>query len=279
MLAHFHAKGSFSEALIFSALVDVARKEDSTSSLVDNFQFSIGGSKEHNVFNFSAADDTWCVSEEATGSYSIQEAIAMLSDSSDGHIPRGAKAKAIRTFSSVQEAMEEVESTEKGKIVTANDIGCVLGSFILLHSLGIETATCAPLPLNDFLSSQDSDIVKEQLLVGLPVHTRPTQNASPKCGAYFGIAILKALTENSAVLSTNHTSLIRKIGRATTRSGGAVTVYVGETHTDKIQINLHESELWETDNLIQMEANLDDTTGENLGFVIELLLKNGAADA
>ena len=37
--------------------------------------------------------------------------------------------------------------------------------------------------------------------------------------------------------------------------------------------------LWISDSITHLETNLDDTTGENLAFVVELLLNNGAIDA
>jgi len=43
--------------------------------------------------------------------------------------------------------------------------------------------------------------------------------------------------------------------------------------------NIDIDELWTHDQILHMETNLDDTTGEHLGFVIELLMKAGALDA
>jgi uncharacterized protein (DUF111 family) len=66
------------------------------------------------------------------------------------------------------------------------------------------------------------------------------------------------------------------IGELETRSSCQTDITSSQGN---MAVPVYESHLWISDSITHLETNLDDITGENLAFVVELLLQNGAIDA
>jgi hypothetical protein len=176
----------------------------------------------------------------------------------------------------------------------------IIGIIEILESINVKTISYSSLPICHGGSNNDyNSRLLLQLLSGgmsVNVHTHNTSSNDPHVdiSCIVGVAILKVLTTtvykdyqaNKSSFS-DPSFILQGIGSGIDKSNDRrVSVFFGETGTDsskrKEDTNkeiLSPPSLWNMDNVTQMEANLDDTTGENLAFVIEQLMCHGAIDA
>ena len=176
--------------------------------------------------------------------------------------------------------------------IATESIVQILGTLLCLYSIGVSSVSFNPIPLGNGSRPSLSQALIMKLLVGMDTCPNTTGSTDSTLSTPAGIAILRALTEQPH----SHQQIpmvLRKtgVGASEVNTAGIVHILVGEPISKTsdetatsikgsyVRRNTFQSDLWISDSLTQMETNLDDTTGETLGHVIELLLQSGAMDA
>ena len=177
----------------------------------------------------------------------------------------------------------------------------VIAVLICLESMGVQEVTCSPLPLIRHTSKTSSNgyifDLAEKLAID-PTMTMildETMTSASFLSTVFGIALLRVLTgTNKSQISCTKPMIVQKYGHGFDNEDSklSVSIVFGMTENrehatePKIMIsnyeNTHmprEDSLFYSDQVAHLETNLDDISGENLAFAIELLLKHGAIDA
>jgi uncharacterized protein (DUF111 family) len=172
----------------------------------------------------------------------------------------------------------------------------VLGTLLLLFEMGITRFSYSPIPFQSVPFSY-----AKHLLVDMAVSMEDNEANRSAESTPFGLALLRILSRTNRfkepfpLESLSPRMMLRGVGRGTTAflfTDMSVSVAISEvasnekvqnsntsTSNDNIESQRFESRLWMQDIVTHMETNLDDITGENLAFIIDLLLQNGAIDA
>jgi uncharacterized protein (DUF111 family) len=170
----------------------------------------------------------------------------------------------------------------------------VLGTLLLLFEMGITRFSYSPIPIQSVPLSYT-----KHLLVDMAVSMEDNEANRSAESTPFGLALLRILSRTNRfkepfpLESLSPRMILRGVGRGTTAflfTDMSVSVAISEvasnekvqnsdTSNDNIESQRFESHLWMQDIVTHMETNLDDITGENLAFIIDLLLQNGAIDA
>ena len=213
---------------------------------------------------------------------------------STSSLPDWVQQRAQKAFKLLAEAIAKVQrigSMMDAKIAIESIVQ-ILGTFLCLYSIGVSSVSFNPIPLGNGSRPSLSQALIMELLVGMDTCPNITGSTDSTLSTPAGIAILRALTEQ-AHSRQQIPMVLRKIGvgGSDENTAGIVRILVGEPisktsdemapsiNESYVRRNTFESDLWISDSLTHMETNLDDTTGETLGHVIELLLQNGAMDA
>jgi uncharacterized protein (DUF111 family) len=234
----------------------------------------------------------------------IYNAITFTSSLPDWVLRKALKAN--RLLAEAIAKVERIDSLMDAEISTQSIVQ-ILGTLLCLHSIGVTSVSYNPIPLGSAESGSGSEpslcsqALIMELLLGMATCPNTTGSADSTLSTPAGIAILRALTEQQPHSHSKQIPMVlRKIGAgrasAEENTAGIVRILVGEPISRTMSVsddeptpspineshlcrNTLESDLWVSDSLTHMETNLDDTTGETLGHVIELLLQNGAMDA
>ena len=169
----------------------------------------------------------------------------------------------------------------------------VIATLLCLDSMGVRKVSCSPLPMcTSDESSKAVDIVTE-LLFGMTINPVVTTNFDDDnpcsytsvLSTTIGIALLRVLTGVYMSQRSLITPIVlQKSGRGVNdKTDIKVSIIIGfvDSHDFGISesISKRDSPLFNSDHVAHLETNLDDISGENLAFAIELLLQNGAIDA
>lgn len=184
-----------------------------------------------------------------------------------------------------------------------------VGVLLCLHSMGVERISCTSIPQHPFHSSGSGNSMEKraldhamtkELLLGMAVC--PTSDTTPTTP--LGVALLRVLSgahrsdrcqpvslilhasgSGKRVLSDsddNHHTIPMNLLVGEPEAPSSSNATATTTTTALIKDNTkkyYESTRWLSDTVTHLESNLDDTTGENLAYVVELLLDHGAMDA
>jgi uncharacterized protein (DUF111 family) len=213
---------------------------------------------------------------------------------STSSLPNWVQQKAQKAFRLLAEAIAKVQRLDSMMVtkIATESIVQILGTLLCLHSIGVSSVSFNPIPLGNGSRPSLSQALIMELLVGMDTCPNTTGSTDSALSTPAGIAILRTLIEQPH----SHQQIpmvLRKtgVGGSEENTAGIVRILVGEPISKKcdetapsingshVRRNTFESDLWISDSLTHMETNLDDTTGETLGHVIELLLQNGAMDA
>lgn len=189
-------------------------------------------------------------------------------------------AKSI--FSKLAQAEAKVHGTTV-EAVHFHEVGAVdaivdiVGAAIGVELLGLDRVVCSPIPTGSGTVKCEHGIMPvpapatAELLVGVPLAnceevgelTTPT-----------GAAILTTLAESFGPLPAMR---IERCGFGAGRRDGlkrpnVLRLIVGESSEERFEASD------EADRVVVLEANLDDATGEQVGYACELLFKAGALD-
>lgn len=196
-------------------------------------------------------------------------------------LPAVAKDQAKQIFTRLAEAEAKVHGTTPDK-VHFHEVGAVdaivdvVGSVMGLYRLGIERVICSPIPTGSGTIACDHGVMPipapatAELLTGVPLaETDEAGELTTPTGA----AILTTLAERFGPLPA---MTVRRVGvGAGSRDGRSrpniLRLFVGETAERRDAAE-------QADEIVVLEANLDDATGEQIGHSFDALLAAGALD-
>jgi len=179
-------------------------------------------------------------------------------------------------------------------------IFCVIATLLCFDSMGVREVSCSPLPMMCCPSDSLGDDTLMELLFGMALNSGVTINvdggmrSASTLSTAIGISLLRVLTGVSGSQRSRITPIVlQKRGLGTDdKNTNLVSVVVGfedgnsgsdgsrpSARISQPKTNAPKSPLFKTDCVAHFETNLDDMSGENLAFAIELLLQNGAIDA
>ncbi len=189
------------------------------------------------------------------------------------------KDRARRIFTRLAEAEAKVHGSTIEK-VHFHEVGAVdaivdiVGASIAMERMGIERIVCSPIPTGSGTVKCDHGIMPvpapatAELLVGIPI--APCDEQAELCTPT-GAAILTTLADSFGPLPAMQTTTI----------GYGAGTREGKTRPNVIRVFLGEatgpSGLLE-DEIIVLEANLDDASGQQIGHAFEALFAAGALD-
>ncbi|MEE8558847.1 MAG: nickel pincer cofactor biosynthesis protein LarC [Myxococcota bacterium] len=165
--------------------------------------------------------------------------------------------------------LDEVHFHEVGGI---DALGDIVGTCLALESLGVERVVASPLPLGRGTVQTEHGLLPHpapatlELLRGIPTYPveQQEETVTPT-----GAAILAALAERFAPLPAIIADRIG-YGAGDDRKGGLPNL---------VRAVLAEGQpTLETDSIVVLETNLDDMNPEQLPFLVERLLEDGALD-
>ena len=206
-------------------------------------------------------------------------------------LPPVVKDRARRIFSRLAEAEAKVHGTTPDQ-VHFHEVGAVdaivdvVGSVIGLHRLGIERIICSPIPTGSGTIACRHGVMPvpapatAELLAGVPLaETDETGELTTPTGA----AILTTLADRFGPLPA---MTVQRVGfGAGTRDGqhrpNVLRLFVGEAAEIGGAAAAPEEQTATTqsaDEIVVLEANIDDATGEQIGHAFDALFSAGALD-
>ncbi len=199
----------------------------------------------------------------------------------DSKLPAGVKDRAIRIFTRLAEVeakvhgttIEEVHFHEVGAVDAMVD---VVGAVIGMELLGIQRIVCSPLPVGSGTVKCHHGVIPvpapatAELLRGVPLAAcdEPGELTTPT-----GAAILTTLADAYGPIPA---MTIRSSGYgAGTRDGttrpNVLRLLVGEAGGSAVDAE-------RVDEIVVLETNLDDATGQQVGHALDALFAAGAVD-
>jgi len=197
-----------------------------------------------------------------------------------GELPQPVAERAATVFTHLAEveaqihgtSTDDVELHEVGAIDAIVDVaGVVLG----LHLLGAEHITCQGLPLGSgWVTAAHGRLpvpapatLELMRRANMPVRRNPSDTETGELTTPTGAALLTVLAEHGAAPLHTVTKVGYGFGTREPAWPNAVRLIVGETNSDLL-----------SDQVVEIQTNLDDCSPEELGFSMERLLEAGALD-
>lgn len=307
-------KDGVNEEALFAASLDAAfvlnghesetvrRVKESISSVCDsigltpkevphswNFGRGPNGSASVEMLDMEHSFTSWTWRKLKSAQTSIED---WSIDPDSPKAPRWVRDSLLKLFTVILKC--ETEDDGDVKHLSASLI-CVIGTLLLCAEMGITQLLYSPIPIE----SVSSNLAKH-LLVNMDVCMVDNESCSAK-STPFGVALLRVLAGTSLskdamspLDSSSQRHILRGVGTGTTaflQTDSAVSIAIIEQVSNKKSFRKNDdasvnrenqrflSHLWMQDTITHMETNLDDITGENLAFIIDLLLQHGAVDA
>ena len=198
-------------------------------------------------------------------------------------ISEGAKKRALDIFSRIAQAEAQVHGTAVEE-VAFHEVGAldsiidIVGTAICLDILKPGRVTCGEIELGGGTVKCAHGVLPVPapatliLCKGLPVKTDgfSKEMTTPTGAAILAAVVTEFITGPAAFteISTGYGIGARKMDRP--------NVLRLSWREEKRAVT--EKELWKTEELVSLEANIDDMTGESLGFLMESLFEAGALD-
>ncbi len=193
-------------------------------------------------------------------------------------LPKPAQATAKLIFQALGEAEAAVHGVEIRKVhfheVGAVDSICdIVGAALGFHLLGIDQVQCSPINVGSGTVTADHGVMPvptpatARLLEGKPIYSSgPTMELTTPTGA----AIAAALSKNFGVMPAMH---LRATGfgagdKDFPQQANLLRILIGEA-----------SRAVEATTVSVIEANIDDTSPQVLGYALDKLMQVGALDA
>lgn len=177
----------------------------------------------------------------------------------------------------------------------------VAATLLCLYHMDIKEMSCSPLAVANFPPESSNVDIFMELLSGMVVNPAVTIDidnstwSASKLSIISGVALLRVLTGSNGSHRARITPLVleRRGWGACDDNLSHISLILGLSESfggDDQRNNCvrrlcqtkkrkRESDCFNSDHVAHMETNLDDISGENLAFAIELLLQNGAIDA
>jgi uncharacterized protein (DUF111 family) len=226
-------------------------------------------------------------------SISLPEMEEALSRKHQRQIPEWVKHTSLDIISELVKVEAKVRGLDEGDIeINKASIFHVLGIICCLHSMGVRRVSCTPIPYRGTdLNQSISAAITKELLLGMVVQAESLESPCPPPSTPLGVALLRVLSGvHRSERCQQAPMILRRTGSGNNSANNMmyVSLMVGEMEgssslqspsTSSSVTQNCESDLWLSDTITHLETNLDDTTGEILAFVIEMLLQHGAIDA
>ena len=189
-----------------------------------------------------------------------------------------AKNKAIDVYKCIGEAEAYVHGSTLDNIhfheVGSLDAMCdVVGCSLLFHMLSVDEIIASPIHVGNGTVKCAHGILPvpapatAKILEGVPFYTGNiyTELCTPT-----GAAILKTFATRFDCMPVMKVSKIGiGLGTKELEAANCVRIFYEEENTNSTPLS---------DSIIELSCNIDDMTGEDLGFLMEILFKNGALD-
>lgn len=189
------------------------------------------------------------------------------------------RARAMEVFTRLAEAEADAHGTSVEK-VHFHEVGAIdsivdiVGACLALERLGIESVHCSPVPTGSGVVQCEHGLMPvpapatARLLKGVPLAAceEPFELTTPT-----GAAILTTVSRSFGPLPA---MVIDRVGVGAGKRDG-------KTRPNILRVLIGEAAALpdeESDDIVALEANLDDATGEMLGHVSDLLFAAGALD-
>ena len=193
-------------------------------------------------------------------------------------LPEPVRVRSKAVFARLAEAEAKVHGTTIEK-VHFHEVGAVdaivdvVGAVAGLHRLGLDRVVCSPIPTGSGTVKCDHGIMPipapatAELLTGVPLAAcdEPGELTTPT-----GAAILTTLADEFGLLPAMRIEC--------TGFGAGSRDGRGRPNVLRLIIGESESATDERDEVVVLEANLDDATGEQLGHAFDRLFASGALD-
>ena len=204
--------------------------------------------------------------------------ISVLEHINSLQIDTEAKNKAIDVYKCIGEAEAYVHGSTLDNIhfheVGSLDAMCdVVGCSLLFHMLSVDEIIASPIHVGNGTVKCAHGILPvpapatAKILEGVPFYTGNiyTELCTPT-----GAAILKTFATRFDCMPVMKVSKIGiGLGTKELETANCVRIFYEEENTNSTPLS---------DSIIELSCNIDDMTGEDLGFLMEILLKNGALD-
>ncbi len=172
--------------------------------------------------------------------------------------------------------LENIHFHEVGSLDAMAD---VVGCCLLFHYLKPDRIICSPIHVGNGTVKCAHGILPvpapatAEILKGLPYYTG---NINSELCTPTGAAILKYFADSFSDMPPMAIQNIGYgIGNKQFDTANAVRVFIGDQYTAK---NIDNSYGYVSDNILEISCNLDDMTGEELGYAMDVLLEAGALD-
>ena len=188
------------------------------------------------------------------------------------------KNKAIDVYKCIGEAEAYVHGATLDNIhfheVGSLDAMCdVVGCSLLFHMLSVDEIIASPIHVGNGTVKCAHGILPvpapatAKILEGVPFYTG---NINTELCTPTGAAILKTFATKFDCMPVMKVSKIGiGLGTKELETANCVRIFYEEENTNSTPLS---------DSIIELSCNIDDMTGEDLGFLMEILLKNGALD-
>lgn len=172
--------------------------------------------------------------------------------------------------------LENIHFHEVGSLDAMAD---VVGCCLLFHYLKPDQIICSPIHVGNGTVKCAHGILPvpapatAEILKSIPYYTG---NINSELCTPTGAAILKYFASSFSdmpPMSIQNTGY--GIGNKQFDTANAVRVFMGEKYTEQ---NMDKSNGYTSDEILEISCNLDDMTGEELGYAMDVLLEAGALD-
>ena len=172
--------------------------------------------------------------------------------------------------------LENIHFHEVGSLDAMAD---VVGCCLLFHYLKPDRIICSPIHVGNGTVKCAHGILPvpapatAEILKGLPYYTG---NINSELCTPTGAAILKYFADSFSDMPPMAIQNIGYgIGNKQFDTANAVRVFIGDKYTEQ---NMDKSNAYASDEILEISCNLDDMTGEELGYAMDVLLEAGALD-
>lgn len=199
-------------------------------------------------------------------------------------IDKGVKTNAVKVYEIIGNAeahvhnstLENIHFHEVGSLDAMAD---VVGCCLLFHYLKPDRIICSPIHVGNGTVKCAHGILPvpapatAEILKGIPYYTG---NINSELCTPTGAAILKYFADSFSDMPPMAIQNIGYgIGNKQFDTANAVRVFMGEKYTEQ---NMDKSNAYASDEILEISCNLDDMTGEELGYAMDVLLEAGALD-
>ena len=199
-------------------------------------------------------------------------------------IDKDVKTNAVKVYEIIGNAeahvhnstLENIHFHEVGSLDAMAD---VVGCCLLFHYLKPDRIICSPIHVGNGTVKCAHGILPvpapatAEILKGLPYYTG---NINSELCTPTGAAILKYFADSFSDMPPMAIQNIGYgIGNKQFDTANAVRVFIGDKYTEQ---NMDKSNDYASDEILEISCNLDDMTGEELGYAMDILLEAGALD-